>query len=373
MTRRKLLLLSGGCQVGRNVLATLAGRRAGLELHATSSVVDEPALFDFDAVYRVPVTAADPAGFETRLLAILAGEAIDLVIPCRDDDVVFLAGLRDRRPELAPRLLCGSSEAALAISDKWLGYSFCRRHGLPFVETLCRASAGDREAFIRAGGLPCIAKPRRGFASRDVRLLWTAAQLEAALADPQCVVQRFIGEPGVVAGYLDRIQEQGLPLTHTFKTWKHSIQVLVGPEGGTVHVIATRNRLDMPRAKEVTADPEPASRELGERCAAAFSAAGWRGPLNIQCQKAPDGALAIHEFNGRFTGATAVRWRLGFDEVGAAIAAFTGRPVDAAPGAQPPASIALEGLASRAADPADVAALAREGSWRAPSRRHADR
>ena len=55
------------------------------------------------------------------------------------------------------------------------------------------------------------------------------------------------------------------------------------------------------------------------QCAQAFAGAGWRGPLNIQCQQDTQGTPLIHEFNGRFTGATVDRWLLGFDEVGAAI------------------------------------------------------
>jgi carbamoyl-phosphate synthase large subunit len=101
---------------------------------------------------------------------------------------------------------------------------------------------------------------------------------------------------------------------------------------------------------------------LGEECARVFAAAGWRGPLNIQCQHDAADTLLIHELNGRFTGATAVRWRLGFDEVGAAIRAFTGEALDH--DASPAASVAYEGLASRAADPQDVAALTRDRVWR---------
>ncbi len=100
MARHRLLVLSVGTQVGQNVLRTLAGRRDGLALVATSSVAHEPFLFDYDVVYLVPRTAADSAAFERKLLDIMERESIDLVIPCRDDDVVFLAALRDRRPDL---------------------------------------------------------------------------------------------------------------------------------------------------------------------------------------------------------------------------------------------------------------------------------
>ena len=56
-----LLFTSGGSMVGQNVLQTLAGRRDGVRVVATSSVADEPALYLFDAVYTAPQTAAPTA------------------------------------------------------------------------------------------------------------------------------------------------------------------------------------------------------------------------------------------------------------------------------------------------------------------------
>ena len=358
-----LLFLSGGCRVGQNVLATLVRRRAGLRLVATSSVPDEPALFDFDAAYLVPPTASDPDGFERRVLAIIESERIDLVVPCRDDDVVYLGGLRDRRPDLAPRLLCGSGRVAEIASDKWLAYEFCMEQGLPFVDSIVGRDAQARAKFVGSGGLPGVAKPRRGFSSGGIRLVWNEAQLDHALAAGD-VVQRFIGDARSIDEFRRALDEEGIPLHYTFQTFKHSVQALIAPDGSVAQVVCTRNQLNLRRAKRVEPDGSAASRELGEACAHAFGRAGWRGPLNIQCQEHADGSLLIHEFNGRFTGATAVRWHLGLDEVGPAIERFAGpwpgrheRHVDA--------RVALEGLASRAGDPSDVDALAREGVWRA--------
>src|SRR5215467_9491597 len=181
MIRHRLLVLSAGTQVGQNVLRTLAGRRDGVMLAATSSVANEPALFDFDAVYLAPETAADPAAFERRLLEVIEREAIDLVIPCRDDDVVFLAALRDRRPDLASRLLCGGEQTARVIADKWDSHEFCRRHSLPFAASIIGGPESDRIAFVRRHGLPLVAKPRRGYASLDVYMLYRDEQVAAVL------------------------------------------------------------------------------------------------------------------------------------------------------------------------------------------------
>ena len=99
-------------------------------------------------------------------------------------------------------------------------------------------------------------------------------------------------------------------------------------------------------------------------CAHDFAAIGWRGPLNIQCEKTAAGEMLIHEFNGRFTGATVDRWLLGFDEVGAAIEQFTGRPLGSNAPPPAPALEAFESLVARSADPRDVAALRQDGDWR---------
>ncbi|MEO8304893.1 MAG: hypothetical protein ABI724_12305 [Betaproteobacteria bacterium] len=366
MTRHRLLLLSVGSQVGQGVLRTLSDRRANLELVATSSTSHEPSVFDFDAAYLTPRSAADPEGFERKLIDIMERERIDLVMPCRDDDVVLVSSLAERRSDLAPRLLCGSAASAEVIADKWSSFEFSTKHGLPFAASMIRCAARERKAFVRKYGLPLVAKPRRGFASLDVYMLYKAEQVETMLARDGYIVQQFLGDPTRITDYLAAIDESGVPLNHSFQGVKHSIQALIAPDGSVVHVICTRNYRNLRRSKYVEPDTDPTSAAVGAACARAFSSAGWRGPLNIQCEKTAAGEMLIHEFNGRFTSATVDRWLLGFDEVGAAIEHFTGRAVATT---LPPANAALEAfqsLVARAADPDDVAALQRDGVWRRP-------
>jgi carbamoyl-phosphate synthase large subunit len=363
MPATRLVVLSAGTRVGQHVLTTLESRRADLFVGATSSVSHEPSLFDFDAVWLVPETARDPRAWHAKVLDILAREAIDLAIPCRDDDVIHLAALRDERPDLARKLLCGRADIARMIGDKLASARFCDEHRLPFVPTIFEASAAERAAFVERYGFPLVAKPRRGYASLDVYLLSNARQLDHALEVDRFVVQQFLGDPAVVERFLADSERRGLPLHHTFQGVKHSIQALIAPDASVVHVICTRNLSKHRRSKWVEPDESADAHAIGERCAAAFAAAGWRGPLNIQCQRAPGGELLIHEFNGRFTGGTVDRWLLGFDEVGAAIRSFTGHG-PAGDGLVHVAREAFEWVIARAADPAHVAALARDGTWR---------
>ncbi|HET9763056.1 MAG TPA: hypothetical protein VFR50_06045 [Casimicrobiaceae bacterium] len=364
MAKVRLLVLSVGTRVGQNVLSVLASRRGAVDVVATSSVANEPALFECDAVYLAPPTATEPEAFERLLLEIVANERIDLVVPCRDDDVVFLAALRERRPDVAPRLLCGGAEPARIIVDKWLSAQFSVRHALPFVPSIASDEMHDAAEFARRHGLPLVAKPRRGYASQDVYIVCNEAQLARALVEPGWVVQQFLGDPRAVDEYLAGVDARGLPLFHTFQGLKHSLQALIAPDGAVAHLICTRNSSRLRRSKRVESDDDPAVRALGERCARAFAAAGWRGPLNIQCLRSAEGELRVHEFNGRFTGATVERWLLGYDEVGASIECFTGI---ALPRDRPPVTApieAFEWVTARAVDRRHAETLARDRVWR---------
>lgn len=364
MRNLTLLLLSGGGRTGSNVMATLATRRAGLRLVATSDRPDEPALFDFDAAYLAPRLADDAEGFERRVLDVIVRENPDLVVPCRDEDVQWLAGLGERRADLAAKFLCGTQRIAAIANDKWLSYEFCQGHALPFAPTLLCDCAADGSAFVEQHGLPLVAKPRHGVNSTGVVLLTTREQVARAMTRRDYVLQKYLGNPDAVYAYLNTVNLEGIPLFHSFQgDTSHSLQVLLGPDHRIEYVNCIRKRVTgrITRSKTIDHDVEP--RQIGDRCARAFAAAGWRGPLNIECKPALDGTLMIHEFNARFTGGTAARRELGHDEIGAAIHAFTGRSIGSAlPHLEAP-SEAFESLSARAADGRNVRTLAQRGEW----------
>lgn len=363
MRRLTLLLLSGGGHTGSNVMAALATRRSGLRLVATSDRPDEPALFNFDAAYLAPRLADDAGEFERRVLDVIARENPDLVVPCRDEDVEWLAGLGERRADLAAKLLCGARRIAAIANDKWLSYEFCREHALPFAPTLLCDSAADGSAFAEQQGLPLVAKPRRGSNSTGVVLLTTREQVARAMTRHDYVLQKYLGDPDSVYAYLKTANLEGIPLFHSFQGTSRSQQVLLGPDHRVESVNCIRIRMTGKSTRSRSLDHDLEPRQIGDRCARAFAAAGWRGPLNIQCLPAPDGALMIHEFNARFTGGVAARWELGYDEVGTAIRAFTGQSIGTAlPRLEAP-SDAFESLSPRAADGHNVRTLAQRGEW----------
>lgn len=360
MDRVRILLVSGGSLVGQNVLDVLAGRRTQVYLAATNSVPTDLSLFEFDAVYLTPPTKAPD--FENRFVEILAREQPDVVIPCRDDDVFFLADFRERRPELAGGFLCGNRYTAEATCDKWQSWEFSTASGLPFVPSIATPNVAAAEAFSREHGFPLLAKPRRGYASLGVYLVSSPQQLCRAAAREGLIIQKFLGDAAMLSAYLDEVAAVGVPLFHSFEGIRHSIQVFIAPDGTIAGNFCTLNVSRNGTSTRLDRHAGDGAAELGEQCAHAFAEAGWQGPLNIQCQKAADGRLYIYEFNGRFSGATAARYHMGYDEIAVALRTFAGRELTDGEAGQ--AAAVVRRAIDRSLPAEQAARLAREGSWR---------
>ena len=175
-----LLLLSGGSLVGQNIVQALGARRRHVRLLATNSVPDEPSLQAFDEVLLVPATRTDELALHQALQPWLSAKSPLLVIPCRDDDSVFLAGLQNSAHlGKGCTLLVGAPEPAQAMRDKWLSWELAQRHDLPFAPTLVPLEADRIDAFVARWGFPLLVKPRSGFASQGVRVLLDQRQLAA--------------------------------------------------------------------------------------------------------------------------------------------------------------------------------------------------
>ena len=317
-----ILLLSGASLVGQNIVQVLNGRRNGLCLLATNSLANAPALADFDSVFLAPQTQSDPAIFDAYLERLIDQEMPALTIPCRDDDVVALARLATRRPDLASRLLCGSLESACATVDKWASWEFSQRWNLSFVPTIIPESEEVVERFAQIHGFPLLAKPRFGFASRGVSLILNRDQLASVIGNTSLLLQRYIGCPQAVSDYIEASRSAGIPLFNSFESTKYSFQAMIGNAGEVLGQFATEHQMSQGVSQRVAKNHDADGLALGIKCAEAFAAAGWRGPINVQCQRTPDGELLAYEFNGRFTGATAARMMLGYDEMAVALQHF---------------------------------------------------
>lgn len=312
-----ILFLSGGSLVGQNVLSALSGRRDSLYLIAMNSQVDEPALYDYDAVYWSPPINESPELFNCRFEEILALTTPDLIIPCRDDDVLFLASLLVARPESKGKILCGPQAIAASMLDKALSFTFSQNLGIPFAPAIPTDAPWSLvQSFIAEYGFPIIAKPRKGFASGGVRILFSANQAAPLKGNKDYILQQYIGHPKPIETEFEKFRTEGVPLFYSFEETKISIQGCISPEASVDAVFITKHLMKNGKSVRVEKLPHTSYDNLALEWCKKIAAAGWCGPLNIQCQVDRHGNLAIYEYNGRFTGATAARGLLGYDEVG---------------------------------------------------------
>ena len=162
MSKTKILLLSGGSLVGRNLLDVFEMRREDFFLIALNSVLEEPSLFEFDAVYLSPELGSQEPEFFEFFSKLVSEIQPDLVIPCRDEDVHFLAKWKVNNDQLTPNsILSGPVFLADSFLDKWKSYMLSENLGLPFAKTI--SSDDEKQSILNFAllvGYPLIAKPK---------------------------------------------------------------------------------------------------------------------------------------------------------------------------------------------------------------------
>jgi len=360
---KTLLITTVGGRVGHGILDVMAPWRDRVRVVGVNSVADASANFRCDVVHLAPGTA-DLAAWMERMRAILRAERPDVVLAGRDGDLRPLAALKGEPEFAATCFLCPGPEAARIVTDKYETFTFARAHGLPFIDT-----AADRdgvERLIAAHGFPLIVKPRTGTGAHGVRALASRDEVAAWLARGGVVFQPFIDPPGSLdRGALD--PRLGVPMVFAVD-WRvyYTVHVTVHPdrsasyEGTTLITFHGADTTYSARADE--AGHEAAA--LG--FARALGALDFVGALNLQGRRDGDGRFVPFELNGRITGGVTAHEMLGVEETRVAL--------DILVGPRPPVA-SVESVRAAATwrtvrwdrvDRREIAALDREGVWRAP-------
>ena len=356
----RFLLLSVGGGVAHNFFEALGHRRQQCVLIGTNSIAAAASSFRCDSIYRVP-PAADREPYRARILELIEQEQPHLVVPLRDDDVLVLAEIGERHPRLLPMLLTGTVASARVMNDKWETACFAARHGLPFAPTV--QNAADARELAAVHGLPLIGKPRSGNASEGVVLLRSTEEIERAFVGRTDLVAQPYLDPSANMEALIRPFDAGLPIVYALPArMKYSVQVFVGPDGSVSRSFGTASAETSARATEYRRRDDADLLEIGQAYGRAAAAERWKGPLNVQLKRTRAGKLVAFELNGRFTGGTAPRAVLGFDEIGEVVASFL-PDLAFAPLGSPACEVAQSYLRSYPLSLTDVAKLERSGQW----------
>jgi len=303
-----------GGGVGQSVLRALRRCELPFRVVGTDAEPWSAGLYAVEQGYLVP-RAADPA-YAAALKQVLVEAGVQVLIPATDPELPVLARFRDEiRTETGTFVLVGSLESVRLCRDKMAASQFFEKRGLPFARTV---PGNQVEELVKDVGFPVVLKPRGGSASRGVRIAFNWADLEGIGDHADLIAQEYL-IPTAWGLRKEQLRPEHVMRGHILRQEEEiSIQVLLDHRGNVLGRFTSRNTLR--DGVPMTIDPWPGApvEELAERMVEALVDTGLVGPCNLQCKITERGPV-FFEINPRYTGITAVRAAMGFNEVEAVL------------------------------------------------------
>jgi len=147
-----------------------------------------PALYEADAGYLVP--RSDIPDFLSYLVEFCLKRDIKLVIPTRDEELLFFAEHSQVFLQHGIRVMIGSSEVIRRCLDKESFLRFCSRHGFAFPKLWLTNDLGNPAIY------PVFLRPRSGKGGRGTKKIDSKAELDALIDDlKEVLIQEYIDAP----------------------------------------------------------------------------------------------------------------------------------------------------------------------------------
>jgi carbamoyl-phosphate synthase large subunit len=320
--RKTLLITSATSGVGLAVIDALRNRRSGIRIIGISTEPFAAVRSEFDLAINCPSTESQ--AFPEFVENICKSEKVDLVIAGRDDDLMALADRNDDQQSRI-RLQSGPGSLLTLFRDKYRAYEWCKEHSIEFAESITTDSPQVEKELDRlisiSGGYPLVLKPRCGDGSRGVHILRDEEDLRCAILLDNHIIQEFVGNtpPGNVEPNL----KFGVPLFWNFPELLQGVIVLIvnrqARTGESFTCIASHSQGVV---NKLWRTEDTFLTELANKILKELLAEGFEGICNFSAMKSVDGTWKVIEINSRFTGGTAGRLLLGFDEVGKVLSNF---------------------------------------------------
>jgi carbamoyl-phosphate synthase large subunit len=257
---------------------------------------------------RVILPRGEDERFAEIVLAWCVREAIDVLVPTVDSELIPLALRRAQFEQAGVRLVLAPLQTLRVCLDKWALHRCCHGH-VRAPETMLVDGAFNPAS----APLPAIVKPRVGSGSRGIHRVDHVDQLDPLERDGSLLVQELL--PGA----------------------EYSLDVLATRDGVVIAVVP-RERLKVDSGIAVTsrtrhdARLETIGREIAELIR-------LTGVANVQVKEDVHGEPALLEVNPRFPGTMALTVASGPDMPWLCVADEIGQPMP--PGPLPFADIAM--------------------------------
>jgi carbamoylphosphate synthase large subunit len=302
-----------GGGVGQSIVRALRIWDAKPHLVGFDMNPDSAGLFFCDAGHVLP--PCSHVDYLQRLLECCVEEGIEILIPGSDPELLPLSLARKEFADRGVRVLVSSPDVIRIARDKFETCVFLNACSVPFARTERLSSIQDsREAW----DFPLIVKPADGSASRNVRVLFDRESLLALEPAPGMIVQEYL-LPENWGLLREELADVHVYYDGTIRQHDEvSIQFLLSADGTEFGTFTSLNKLrnGVPMVIEPRSMPDVVA--VARRGVTALAKLGLVGPCNLQGRLTADG-IVFFEVNTRFTGISAVRARMGFREVEAAV------------------------------------------------------
>jgi carbamoyl-phosphate synthase large subunit len=224
---------------------------------------------------RVILPRGDDPSFAETLLAVCEREAIDVLVPTVDSELIPLAACRARYAQAGVRLVLAPLATLEVCLDKWTLHACCDGR-VRTPDTVLVDEAFDPSS----APLPAIVKPRVGSGSRGIHRIEHVEEFEFLKRDGSLLVQELL--PGA----------------------EYSLDVLATDTGRVIAVVP-RERLKIDSGIAVTGRTRHDERleRIGREVAELI---GLTGVANVQVKEDVNGEPALLEVNPRFPGTMAL-------------------------------------------------------------------
>lgn len=288
MTGHRVLVTGIGGNIGQGVLKSLRASARGFRVVGIDMEALSAGFSLVDRYYQTPRTG-DPA-FYNAFEAIAREEALEAVYVCSPSELEFFAEHKPKlEGELGLSIFVNPPEVVRIGSDKLKTADFLRDCGFAFPETVLSTDAEGLERLIEQYGFPVFAKPRAGFSSRNIFLLNSRSEIQAAaVLIPDLIVQRYLPNP------------QSEYTAATLSGSDKKVRALI---------ILRRDLLQGTTYRTELIEDN----SLQEQVVRIVEALGAVGPCNLQF-RVLDGLAYVFEINPRFSGTSGIRYLYGFND-----------------------------------------------------------
>ena len=253
----------------------------------------------------------------SQLLAIVAAEAAEIIVPGAEEPTALLATAPDRLVAAGVKVAMNPPDLVARMMDKAGCFDELARLGIRVPRTI---AITDPHA-VADVPLPCIVKP-----STD-----TGGSSSVSFA-------RTLADVTLFAGLILRDGRRAIAQEYIgHEAGEFSVGVLSDLDGSVLGTIALRRAFPSKLSISAKGDGFLISsgisqghigpyQDVCEAARAISTAVGSRGPLNIQGRLDRDGRFVPFEINPRFSASTYLRALAGFNEIDYYIGRLLGQP-----------------------------------------------